>query len=151
MTLDLPHAEPGTQAGRVSLDSASPLRARRPGTATARAAPRLLHLPQRTFEDVGDAVDLLGGEVVVEGDGDAGAPGELGDGEVALLEAELGAAEGLRRMSPLTATPGPGLGCHLRSASLLRSLESSRTTLSAFECEEVMQEFAGAKRNERPT
>ena len=58
----------------------------------------LPHLPQRPLEDAGDVVDLLGvgGEVVVERDGDARASCELGNGEVPLLEPELGAVERLR-------------------------------------------------------
>lgn len=63
---------------------------------------RLLHLPQGTLEDAGDVADLLGGQVVVEWDGDARMPGglgkvgELGDAQVALLEGELGAVERLQ-------------------------------------------------------
>ena len=60
---------------------------------------------KRVLEDVGGVVDLLGGEVVVERDGDAGAPGglgklgklgELGNAEVAFLGPKLGAVEGLQ-------------------------------------------------------
>ena|GEM_PF-5578890 len=56
----------------------------------------LPHLLQRALEDVRYIVNLPGGEVVVDWDGDARAPRELGGGEVPLLKAELGAVEGLQ-------------------------------------------------------
>lgn len=56
----------------------------------------LLHLPQRALKDPGNGVDLLGGEEVVERDGDVYASGELRNREVALCGAKLYPVEGLK-------------------------------------------------------